>query len=62
MPSADYIARVQRDFTVLDSLPRDVRLLVHEYGARRVVDLYQRGHTARQIRNYLEDKRLLASL
>lgn len=58
-PSADYINRIRRDFRVLDALPRPVRLLVHEFGAKRVVAAYQRGLDASRIRQSFEDADIL---
>lgn len=36
-------ARVMDEFDLLDNLPADVRALVHEFGANRVVKLWHIG-------------------
>ncbi len=39
----EYKKRAERDMELIDSLPQPVRLLVHEYGAARVVKLWHIG-------------------
>lgn len=48
-----YAARTVRDFELLDNLPADVRLLVHEFGAKRVVQLWHVGIKPAAIRAQL---------
>lgn len=60
-PSRDYLTKIQRDFRLLDGLPRNVRALVHEYGAKRVVDLHNRGLGAAAIKQHFENAAIFAS-
>ena len=48
-----YAARSVRDFELLDNLPADVRALVHEFGAKRVVQLWHIGMKPAAIRAQL---------
>ncbi len=49
------LARINRDFAIIDALPKAVRELVHEHGAKKVVTLAAKGWSADQIaRNFDE--------
>lgn len=62
MPSAEYLAKVLNDFRIIDNLPKPVRLLVHDHGAKQVVTLFRKGWEADEIAMSFEDEGILSSL
>ncbi len=56
--SPEYLAKVRRDFIILDALPASVRALVHEHGAKKVVTLHMRGFSAERIAQHFEDSEI----
>ncbi len=51
--SEGYLAKINRDFAIIDALPKAMRELVHEHGAKTVVSLAMQGHSADQIEHHL---------
>ncbi len=51
-----YKLRQERNFAILDALPRSIRALVHEHGAKKVVTLWQRGLNADAIADHFEEE------
>ncbi len=49
------LAKVRQAFVIIDNLPRETRLLIHEHGAKPVLDLHARGLNAAQIAQHFTD-------
>lgn len=51
-PLEEYAAKARKLMERIDRLPPEIRALVHEYGANRVLRVYHEGDSAKRV---LED-------
>lgn len=53
---------VRRDMAIIDGLPKAVRELVHEYGAKKVLQLHARGLSPDEIKQHFRDEAVFSDL